>query len=269
MLPTGRFDGKALVVTGGGSGIGAATARQFAAEGGRVAVIDRDGARAREVAAGLAESIGLEADVASDDSLSTAIAQAAAHLGGIDHVLTSAGHAEFGPIEDWTLERWNAMLAVHVTGTFLACKHALPHLRARGGGSIVTVASVAAFVAEPTNAPTGAPKRDFPSNNAPYGAAKSAVVGLSRHLARDLAADGIRVNVVAPGSVRTGITIPLYTARGGGDYEKGERLSAATNPQNRIAEPEEIAAPICFLFSDEAGFVTGQVLIPDGGQTVT
>jgi NAD(P)-dependent dehydrogenase (short-subunit alcohol dehydrogenase family) len=69
--------------------------------------------------------------------------------------------------------------------------------------------------------------------------------------------------------VRTGITIPLYTARGGGDYAEGERLSAATNPQNRIAEPEEIAAPICFLFSDEAGFVTGQVLIPDGGQKVT
>jgi NAD(P)-dependent dehydrogenase (short-subunit alcohol dehydrogenase family) len=264
-----RFDGKALIVTGGGSGIGAATARQFAAEGGRVAVIDLDGARAGEVAAGLTGSIGLEADVASDDSLSAAIAEAARRLGGIDYMLTAAGHAEFAPIEEWSLERWNTMLAVHVTGTFLACRHALPHLRALGGGSIVAVASVAAFVAEPTNAPTGAPKRDFPSNNAAYGAAKSAVVGFSRHLARDLAADGIRVNVVAPGSVRTGITIPLYTARGGGDYAKGEQLSAATNPQNRIAEPEEVAAPICFLFSAEASFITGQVLIPDGGQTVT
>jgi 3-oxoacyl-[acyl-carrier protein] reductase len=116
----------------------------------------------------------------------------------------------------------------------------------------VNVASVAALVAQP--------------NNAPYGAAKGAIMAFSRQLALDLAPD-IRVNAVAPGRVRTGMTEPLYTQRGGGDYEKGAKLAGQHNVQNRVGEPEEIAAPVCFLLSDEASFITGTLLVVDGGET--
>ena len=264
-----RFKEKVLFATGGASGIGAAVARQFSAEGGRVAVVDLDGRRARAVASTLPGSIGLAADVSDETAVREAVAETNDRLGGIDGILTAAGYADFGPIQEWSLERWNRLLAVHVTGTFLVCKHTLPSIRLRGGGSLVLVSSVAAFVAQPTNAPPGVAKALFASDNAPYGAAKAAVVGFARHLARDVAPDGIRVNVVAPGSVRTEMTIPLYSKRGGGDYDKGAKWSAASNAQNRVAEPEEIAAPACFLLSTESSFITGQVLVPDGGQVVT
>jgi NAD(P)-dependent dehydrogenase (short-subunit alcohol dehydrogenase family) len=264
-----RFARRTLFATGAGSGIAAATARRFSAEGGHVAVVDADGDRAAAVAAALPNAIAIEADVASEVELGSAVAEAAERLGGIDCVLTAAGYADFGAIEEWSLERWNRLIAVHVSGTFLACRCTVPFLRERGGGSIVTVASVAALVAEPTNAVPGAAKATVPTGNAAYGAAKAAITGFSRHLARDLARDGIRVNAIAPGSVRTAMTVPLYTERGAGDYERGAAWSGAVNPQNRVAEPEEIAAAVCFLLSDEASFVTGHVLVADGGQTIT
>jgi NAD(P)-dependent dehydrogenase (short-subunit alcohol dehydrogenase family) len=108
-----------------------------------------------------------------------------------------------------------------------------------------------------------------PSNNAAYGAAKAAILGFSRHLARDLAPDHIRVNALAPGSVRTQMTTALYTERGHGSYETGARWSALSNPQRRVAEAEEIAGAACFLLSEDAAFMTGHTLVCDGGQVVT
>ena len=201
-----RFDGRALLTTGGGSGLAAATARRFSSEGGRVAVVDLDGDRARAVAGELPGSVGLQADVSDEESVRSAVAAAHDALGRIDCVFNAAGYADFGPIEDFSWERWTRMMNVHAGGTFLVCKHALGPLRERGTGAIVNVASVAALVAQP--------------NNAPYGAAKGAILAFSRQIARDLAPE-IRVNVIAPGRVRTGMTEPLYTARGGGDYTKG------------------------------------------------
>jgi NAD(P)-dependent dehydrogenase (short-subunit alcohol dehydrogenase family) len=173
-------------------------------------------------------------------------------LGRIDCDFNAAGYSGRGPIEEWTLERWNRMIGVHLGGTFLVCKNVVPIMKAQGSGSIVNVASTAGLVAQP--------------NNAPYGAAKGGIIAFSRQLALELA-PAIRVNVVAPGNVHTAMTEPRYIERGGGDLEQGKALVGENNLMKRVAVPEEIAAPVCFLLSDEASFVTGHVLVADGGQT--
>ena len=248
-----RFAGKVLLTTGGGSGLGAAVARRFAREGGRVAVIDMNAERAQAVASELEGSIGLAADVASEEGVRIAVQTAHKQLGRIDCAFNAAGHADFGPIEEWSLERWNRMIGVHLGGTFLVCKNVLPIMRAQGGGAIVNVASIAALVAQP--------------NNSPYGAAKAAIVGFSRQLALE-AAPLVRVNVVAPGRIRTNMTEPLWKMRAAGDVQAGEAQAAAHNILKRVGEPDDIAAPVCFLFSQDAAFMTGTTLVPDGGETV-
>jgi NAD(P)-dependent dehydrogenase (short-subunit alcohol dehydrogenase family) len=143
------------------------------------------------------------------------------------------------------------MMTVHAGGTFLVCREIVPVMRAQGAGSIVNVASVAALVAQ--------------ANNVPYGAAKGAILAFSRQLAREVAPD-IRVNTVAPGRVRTGMTEPIMVERAG-SIEKGSALFGQGNLQKRVAEPDEIAAPVCFLLSDDASFITGILLVADGGET--
>jgi 3-oxoacyl-[acyl-carrier protein] reductase len=248
-----RFDGKVLFTTGAGSGLAEAVARRFSAEGGRVAVVDLAAERAEAVAAELDGSIAIGCDVADEQAVADAVARTNAELGRVDCAFNAAGIADFGPIEEWSLERWNRMLGVHLGGTFLVCKNVLPIMRGLGGGSIVNVASIAAITAQPFNTP--------------YGAAKAGITGFTRQLARE-AAPTVRVNCVAPGRIKTGMTIPLYTERGGGDFEKGAAQAAELNLLGRLGEPRDIADPVCFLFSDEASFVTGQTIVPDGGETI-
>ncbi len=249
-----RFDGKVLLATGGASGLARATAERFTADGGRVAVLDLTGDRARKVADGLAGAIALEVDVADEAALVAAVVAVADQLGGIDCVFNGAGIADFGPIAEWSTERFERMMRVHMTGTFIVCREVVPVMRAGGGGSIVNIASVAALVSQPFNGP--------------YGAAKAAIAGYTRQLAQELAPDNIRVNAIAPGRVRSGMTEPLYTERGGGNFEKGAEMAAEHNMLNRVGVATEIAGPACFLFSDDASFVTGHVLVADGGETV-
>jgi 3-oxoacyl-[acyl-carrier protein] reductase len=243
-----RFNGKVLFATGAGSGIAAATARRFAAEGGRVAAVDLDRERAEAVASELDGSIGLACDVADEGSVQQAVRETRERLGRIDCVLNSAGFVHFAPIEDLALADWNRMLAVHLTGTFLVCRTALPVLREAGGGSIVNFASVTALVAR--------------KNLAAYSAAKGGIIAFSRQLALDVGGDNVRVNVLVPGSVRTPLTQPVY-----GDDGATGHSALPQSIQERVAEPEEIAAAACFLLSDEASFFTGAMLVPDGGAT--
>jgi len=246
-----RFRGKVLFATGGGSGIALATARRFAAEGGQVVIVDLDAGRAESAAAAIEGALGLGGNVADEESVASAVAATVERFGRIDCVLNAAGHAEFGPLAEWTMERWNRMMTVHVGGTFLVCRATIPVLQANGGGSIVNIASTAALTAN--------------NHNAPYGAAKGAIISFSRQLSRDVAPD-IRVNTIAPGRIRTGMTSPLFATRGA-NAEEGEKLFGQANLMKRVGEPEELAAPICFLLSEEASFMTGSLMVVDGGET--
>jgi NAD(P)-dependent dehydrogenase (short-subunit alcohol dehydrogenase family) len=250
-----RFDGKVLLITGGASGIGAAVAELYSAGGGRVAIVDLDGARARTLAGRLPGSIGLQADVTDERAVDVAVTAARESCGRIDAVVCSAGFVQHSSLSKLSLADWHRMLDVHVTGAFLAIRASLDALRAAGGGAIVNVSSTGALVGHP--------------KLAAYSAAKAALIGFSRQLAVDLAPDGIRVNVVAPGDTRTPMTTPLYAQLGRGDLDVGEARVAAGNLLGRLAEPSEIAGAIAFLLSDEASFCTGATLVVDGGSTAS
>ncbi len=252
MTERGSFDGRTLLVTGGGSGMGAATARLFAERGGRVAVVDFRAEAAEKVAADIPGALPVTADVSDEESVRAAVRTVDEELGRIDCVVNAAGHHLSGPIDSWSYAEWSRMMAVHAGGAFLVCREVLPVMRRGGGGAIVNIASIAALVAQATNAP--------------YGAAKGAVLAFSRQLALEVAPE-IRVNVVLPGRTRTPMTEDLILARGDGDLERGLEVTRGMTPLHHICEPWEMAEAICFLLSDRAGFITGTSITVDGGET--
>ena len=237
-----RFEGKVLFTTGAGSGLAEAVARRFSARGAG------GGARSRrrQGRSGGRRPRGIDRAPARRRGRGVGRSRRGGHdrrLGRIDCVFNAAGHADFGPIEEWSLERWNRMLGVHAGGTFLCCKHTLPHLRAAGGGSIVNVASIAAITAQPFNAP--------------YGAAKAAIVGFTRQLSRDVAPD-VRVNAVAPDRI-TGMTTRSSPAAAAATRE-GEAFAIPGSDAAGSASPRDRGA-VCFLLSDEASFITGTLIV--------
>jgi len=252
-----RLKGKVAVITGGGAGIGRATCELFAEEGAAVVVAERDEANGRDVADGIVRrggrAIYVQTDVASEASVIAMSAAANQAFGRIDILVNNAAVFVLNGI-DATVEEWREILDVNVVGPALCAKHCVPVMRRGGGGSIVNLASISSVIAQP--------------QMVTYNATKAAVANMTRCMAMDLAKDNIRVNAVAPGAVWTQIVQRITT-------EKGlDRAGADADPEwggahllKRIADPREIAFPILFLASDEASFITGSLLMVDGGYT--
>jgi NAD(P)-dependent dehydrogenase (short-subunit alcohol dehydrogenase family) len=233
------------VVTGAASGIGAATARRFAADGLELCLVDRSAARLRDVAAELGG-----AHVVADVTEPGAAERVLAESGGVDVLVPAAGAIIRRTAEETTDADWDAAVAVNLTATFRFCRAAVPVMRERGGGAIVTVGSGWGLVAGP--------------RALAYAATKAAVVNLTRALAIDHGPDGIRANCVCPGDTDTKL-LHDELAQLGEEVEAGIAASAASRPLGRIATPAQIAAAIAWLASDEAGHVTGTTLVVDGG----
>jgi NAD(P)-dependent dehydrogenase (short-subunit alcohol dehydrogenase family) len=249
-----RFDDTVLLATGAASGIAAATARRFAAEGGRVAVLDRDAEGAERVAAELGDrGLAIACDVSDEASVTAAVAATEERFGRLDAVVSAAGVVDTDPIEEWSVERWNRFVGIHLTGTWLIARATIGPLRRAGAGSIVNFSSVAAIITQP--------------NNVAYGTVKAGILGMTRQLAVEFAPT-VRVNAIAPGRVLTPMTEPLYVVRGDGDEAEGIRRSIPKVPAGFIAKADEIAATACHLLSDDARFITGSTVVQDGGETI-
>jgi 3-oxoacyl-[acyl-carrier protein] reductase len=256
---TRRLAGRRALVTGGGSGIGRAVAHRLAAEGATVGVVDVRDSAAEAVAAGIAEEGGKAfaavGDVGREASVEAATADIVAALGGLDTVVACAGIAFPGTTHGTALDAWDTMIRVNLTGVFLTLKHALPHLLEAGGGSIVTIGSVASLVAA--------------GQNSAYDASKGGVLQLTRSVAVEYVDHGIRANCVCPGLVATGLGANTRLITDQADAS-GSRRPAAERldiPMSRASDPGEIAAAVAFLCSDDASFITGIALPVDGGFT--
>jgi NAD(P)-dependent dehydrogenase (short-subunit alcohol dehydrogenase family) len=241
-----RFGGKVVVVTGAGSGIGAAAADRFVAEGARVVYADRDTGRLSAVAAS-ASVLPVVADVADPESVSQLVSMTLDRFGRVDVVVSNAGIWRGSPFLDVTDEEWDTVLGVNLRGTFLVCRGFARAMASAGtGGSIVVTASTNSFLAEP--------------DSAPYNASKGGVVMLVKSMAVDLAQARIRVNAVAPGTIRTNINADVQSLPEGGSP------LYAFPPARRWGDPDDLAGPIAFLASPDADYITGSVLVVDGGQ---
>jgi NAD(P)-dependent dehydrogenase (short-subunit alcohol dehydrogenase family) len=246
---THDFAGKVALVTGGGNGIGAATCRAFAAAGARVAVLDRAAEAAEGVATEIARNGGDASahavDVADRHAFAAVAAAIAEASGGIDILVNGAGMTVRAMIAEMRPEDWDRVIAVNLTGALNGIQAVLPHMRKRGGGAIVNVASIAG-------------QRISFGGTANYTASKAGLLGLTRHAAYELAPDGIRVNAVCPGPTATGFSGAIPSAE-----TKAER--ARKIPLGRMCEAEDIADPILFLAGDAARMITGVALTVDGG----
>jgi NAD(P)-dependent dehydrogenase (short-subunit alcohol dehydrogenase family) len=244
----GRLENKVAVITGAASGIGRASARRFATEGAKVIVADL--LEGEGIA--LASEVGgtyVHVDVADEDSVESLYTTAAAAYGGIDILFNNAG---ISPPDDDSilttgLDAWRRVQEVNLTSVYLCCRFGIPHLQARGGGSIINTASFVALLGSATS-------------QISYTASKGGVLAMSRELGVQFAREGIRVNALCPGPVNTPLLQELFAK----DPERAARRLVHV-PMGRFAEPDEIAAAALFLASDDASFVTASTFLVDGG----
>lgn len=253
-----RFEGKTAVVTGAGSGMGRAMARAFQREGGRVVAVDVRGDAAERTVAELPAEGGrgafaLAVDVTDAAAVDAAIDTAIERTGGIDVLCSNAGVLDgYAPAHETSVEQWQRVLAVNLTGPFLLARRIAPHMAERGGGAIVNTASISSFVAG--------------GGGAAYTASKHGVLGLTRQLAFDYGGSGVRVNAICPGAVATEMTASL---RAPSEANAHVDAQIAGTPAGRWAEPEEIAELALFLASDAAAFIHGTPVLIDGGWTLS
>jgi NAD(P)-dependent dehydrogenase (short-subunit alcohol dehydrogenase family) len=242
-----RLDGRTALVTGGGNGIGRATAHALAEAGAWVAVTDIDAAAADSVAAEIAQGGSWKLDVADEAAVQSVMGDIVASRGGIDILVNNAGIGARVPAVDLATERWERVMEIGLSGSFYCAREAGRHMLTAGHGAVVNVASIMGM-AGGTHYP-----------NLAYHTAKGAIVNFTRALACEWAPKGVRVNAVAPTFVRTALVAQLLA-----DPEVERRLLADT-PMGRFAEPDEVAAAILFLAGDAASMITGTILPVDGG----
>ncbi len=249
------MEGRVAFVTGGGSGMGRETARLLGEAGARVAICDRDGAAARETAGIVGDAGGTaraeEVDVSDPRAVERAVAAATEALGPVDALVNIAGIYRIAAVEDISDEDWARMFAVHVNGTFHTCRAVLPGMIAARSGAIVNMSSLHAVRGQ--------------ANAAHYAAAKGAVIGLTKSIAREKGPLGIRANAVAPGPIDT----PLW--RGAVPPDELDAVMAKRSeviPIGRLGEAAEVAQTIVYLLSPAASYITGQVVTIDGGESM-
>jgi 3-oxoacyl-[acyl-carrier protein] reductase len=246
-----NLKGKTALITGGSRGIGTAICRDLAEEGVNIGVnYNRSAAEAQQVAAALRQSAGVVAaavkgNLADEAEIIALLDATEAEVGEIDILVNNAAHCPAGPIDSYTREEWEFTFSVNVTGVFIACREMVRRWRERGvKGKIVNIVSQAAFLGST-------------SGHLPYDSSKGAVISMTRAIAREVAPDGINVNAVAPGMVKTEMVKRLLDAK--------LEFYLSRIPLKRIAEPEEIASIVTFLASDAASFMTGTTLDATGG----
>jgi NAD(P)-dependent dehydrogenase (short-subunit alcohol dehydrogenase family) len=248
-----RLEGKVALVTGGGSGIGRGAALRFAEQGARVAVGDIDAEAATRVAAEIGQDArAVRMDVTSSHSVSDGLDAVVAAFGGLDVLVNNAGRTTAGAVYELSEDEWDAVLDVNLKSVFLVSKCAWPLLQARGGGAIINTASIAGL--------WGLPRI------AAYGASKGGVILLTKCMALDGASDGIRVNCICPGDVDTPMLQTYFSLQP--DPVATRAFFTNMHPLGRLGEPRDIADAMLYLASDEARWVTGSVLVVDGGLTV-
>ncbi len=245
-----KLKDRVAIVTGGASGIGAASARLFAAEGARVAVVDQDRDGAERVAREIG-GLGLQADVSSGAQARDGVARVIAEWGRVDVLLTAAGLSLGGTVDTIDEATWDRTFDVNVKGTYLWIHHAIKPMIAARSGAIVTVGSQLA--------------QSSPGRNAAYVASKGAIASFTKTMAVDHAAQGIRVNALMPGVIDT--PMPARSLQRYADPEAMRAFWRERHPMGRIGQPEEVARAALFLASDDSSFVTGTLLFVDGGWT--
>jgi NAD(P)-dependent dehydrogenase (short-subunit alcohol dehydrogenase family) len=247
----GRLDGKVCVITGAGGGMGREAALLFGEEGARVCVADVNLEAAQQTASDTKDAFAIQVDVADEASVKAMMDATSEHYGGIDVLYNNAGISpnDDASVLDTSVEAWDRVQAVNTRGVFLCCKHGIPHLLERKGGSVINVASFVAILGAATS-------------QISYTASKGAVLSMTRELAVQFARENVRVNALCPGPVETPLLLSIF-----GDDPAALERRRVHWPTGRLAKPREVVNGALFLASDESSYVTGATFLVDGGLT--